>query len=287
MPAIPNVAALADVLSDNTAVTTSFIHKTSHADGGAGDIVDLSMAPGTPKFNAYVGNQAAFTPMIGGGNFGIYTGESEPGKTKYLTHWWMQTMSANNIGTYKILDYIGFYPLIDMDSTDQQDLDNTVPATRHLDGQGLRLMLVTTTPSTANADVSISYTNQAGTPGRVVNFSVGVSAFAGNIFTAQAATFSANKRCPYLPLANGDTGVRSVESITLAASAGGFAALVLVRPIAHLNLLENATVTELSMLRERGRPIAVADDAYLNLVNDASGSITPAVLRGGITIARL
>lgn len=287
MPAIPNVAALATVLADNSAVTTTFIHKTSHADANTGDIIDLSMAAGIPKFNAYVGNQATFTPLSGAGNFGIYTGESEPGKTKYLTHWWMQTMSANNIGTYKILDYIGFYPLIDMDSTDEQVMDNTTPATRHLDGVGLRLMLVTTTPSTANADIAISYTNQAGTPGQVVNFSVGISAFTGNIFTAQEPTFGAGKRAPYLPLANGDTGVRSVQSVTLAAAAGGFAALVLVKPLAHLNLLESPTVTELSMIRERGRPIPIADDAYLNLVNDASGSVTPAVLRGGITIARL
>lgn len=287
MSAIANIAELADVLSENSRVHTQFIHKTSHADANTGDIIDLSMAPGTPKFNAYVGNQASFTPLIGSGNFGIYTGESEPGRTKYLTHWWLQTMSANNTGTYKILDYVGFYPLIDMDSTDEQLLDNSTPLPRNTDGRGLRMMLVTTTPSTADANISIKYTNQDGVSGQIVNASVGVSGFAGNIFTAQGPTFGANKRAPYLPLANGDTGVRLVESVTLASSAGGFAALVLVRPLAHINLIESPTVTELSMLRERGRPIAIADDAYLNLVNDASGSITPAVLRGGITIARI
>jgi hypothetical protein len=280
-------AQLGKILGDNSRVHTQFIHKTSHADGGAGDFIDLSMAAGTPKFNAYVGDQAAFTPMQGSGNFGIYTGEAEPGRTKYLTHWWLQTMSANNIpGTFHMLDYIGFYPLIDLDSTDVQELENLVPLTRHTDGKGLRLMLVITTPSASNADFTVSYTNELGVVGRIASGSVGVGAFTGNIITATESTFAAGKRGPFLALANGDTGVQSVQSITFAASAGGFAALVLVRPLAELTLLESPTVTESDLLMKSGRVVDIADDAYLNMIFTTGGSITPAILRGGITVAR-
>lgn len=284
--AFANVSELADVLAANTRVHMQFIHKTTHADGASGNVIDLSMAAGNPKYNAYVGDQTTFTPMQGDGNFGIYTGEAEPGRTKYLTHWWLQTMSANNVGTFFLLDYVGFYPLIDFDSTDQQDLDNTATPTRNQDGAGLRMMLVTTTPSAQNADFTVSYTNQAGVAGRTITCSAGVAAFTGNIITGVTGTYVAGACGPFLPLAEGDTGVRSVQSITFAASAGGFGALVLVRPIEQLTLLENATVTELDLLLNRGRVAPIADDAYLNMIAHINGSVTPAVLRGGITIAR-
>lgn len=280
-------AQLAQVLSDNSRVHTQFIHKTSHADGNAGDFIDLSMAAGNPKFNAYVGDQGAFTPMSGTGNFGIYTGEGESGRSKYLSHWWLQTMSANNIpGTFHLLDYVGFYALVDLDSTDVQEMENLVPPTRNTDGNGLRLMFVTTTPSTSNADFTISYTNELGVAGRIATGSTGVSAFAGNIITSTEATFGAGKRGPFLALQNGDNGVRSVQSVTFAAAAGGFAALVLVRPLAQLVLLESPTVTETDFLREMGRVVEIADDAYINMIFTTGGSITPAILRGGITVAR-
>lgn len=284
---ITGVAQLAKVLADNSRVHTQFIHKTSHADGNSGDFIDLSMAAGNPKFNAYVGDQAAFTPMVGSGNFGIYTGEAEAGRSKYLTHWWLQTMSGNNIpGTFLMLDYVGFYALIDLDLTDLQEMENLVPPTRNADGNGLRLMLVTTTPSTAIADFTISYTNELGISGRIATGSTGVASFAGNIVTSAEIPYVAGKRGPFIALANGDNGVRSVESVTFAAAAGGFAALVLVRPLAQLVLLESPTVTETDFLRETGGVTEIANDAYVNMIFTTGGSITPAILRGGITVAQ-
>ena len=35
--------------------------------------MDLSMAGGMPKYNAYVGDQNTFTSMVGASNFGINT----------------------------------------------------------------------------------------------------------------------------------------------------------------------------------------------------------------------
>jgi hypothetical protein len=285
--AFRNVAELAQVLADNSRVHQQFIHKSSHADGGAGDFVDLSMAAGTPKYNAYVGNQGVFTPLVADGNFGIYTGAAEAGRKKYLTQFWLQTLSANNIpGTYWLLDYVGFYPLIDLDDTAEQILENPVAPTRHATGAGLRLMLVTTTPSIASSNFTLLYTNQEGTPGRTLTAASGIGSYTGNIIANPNPNFAANGRGPFLQLANGDTGVRSVQSLTMAASAGGFAALVLVKPIAQLTLLESPTVTELDLLALRGAVPEIADDAYLNLIFTSSGSITPAVLRGGITIVR-
>lgn len=285
---ISRVSELAKVLADNSRVHTQFIYKTSHADGINGDVIDLSMAAGNPKFNAYVGDQTSFTPLTGSGNNGIYTGAAESGRTKYLTHWWLQTVSANNVpSTYQLLDYVGFYPLVDLDSTDIQEMDNTQTLSRHTTGEGLRMMLVVTTPSALDANFTISYTNEQGVAGRTSSGSLGVSAFTGNIRTATESTFAVGKISPFLALQDGDKGVRSIESFTMASSAGGFAVLVLVKPLAQMTLLESPTVTETDFLVDQARVIEIDDSAYLNMIFQTGSSITPAVLRGGITVARI
>lgn len=284
---IPNVASLAQVLADNSRVHEQFIYKTTHADGSSGDGVDMSMAAGTPKYNAYVGDQGRFTPMSGAGNFGIYTGASETGRSKYLARLALQTMSANNVGTFILADYLGFYALVDLDDTAEQVLENDQVPTRYADGAGVRMMFVTTTPSTGTANITVSYTNQNGVAGRIATSSLGTGLAAGSIVTAPVGTFTANMRGPWLGLADGDTGVRSVQSVTLNQSMGGFGALVLVKPIEQINLIESPTVAEITPLVHRGRIPKIADDAYLNFIFRASGSITPAVLAGSLTIVRM
>jgi hypothetical protein len=287
--AIIGTSQLAQVLSDNTSVHTQFIHKTGQPAAAAGVASDLSMAAGIPKFNAYVGDQGAFTPLIGSANAGIYTGEAESGKTKYLTHWWLSTQGANTPCTVWMCDYVGFYPLIDMDSTDLQELENVQTIPRYTDGNGLRIMIVQTITAANIADFVITYTNEKGVAGRTITCALGATTVSGNISHAPEATFLSNKRCIFLPLQDDDQGVRSIQSIQFLGNAGGFGAIVLVKPLCQTTLLEQNTICELDLLRETGRAIDIEDDAYLNMImcRGDSGSLASAVLRGGITVARI
>lgn len=261
----------------------SFIHKSGHTAAAAGyRYIDLSMAAGTPKYNAYAGDATAFTPLSGVGNSGIYCGGDVSPYSKHLSKLGIQSMSANSApAEYWLCDYLGFYALVDMDSTDQQDMDNTLSLTRYTSGEGVRIMLVSTTPQTASVRVDISYTNQDGVSGRVAS----TYTFANNtgvITCGVAAGGALSTQQWFAPLADGDSGVRSIESVTCLGSAGGFCAAVLVRPLAFIQQREVNTITEVSYITERPGAPRIYDGAYLNLLAHFGGNAASAVLRGYI-----
>lgn len=108
----------------------------------------------------------------------------------------------------------------------------TAALTRYTNGEGVMAgIIIHATVGSTGTTVTISYTNQAGTPGRT---SVATT-FGGTGFREAGALIT-------IPLAAGDTGVRSVESVTVAAttaSAGNFG-VCLFKPLAMLSM-ENTT----------------------------------------------
>lgn len=84
---------------------------------------------------------------------------------------------------------------------------NSAALSRYTDGAGIELFLewYTATGGTAST-VTISYTNSAGTAGRIATATLQASPAIGTMQN--------------IPLQNGDTGVRSVQSVTLSAGTG-------------------------------------------------------------------
>lgn len=128
---------------------------------------DVSMAPGSPKANYFLGDALAAKTLDG--TYGIYHGS--PITTdgfKFLHKFMVGCVSANVIpATFLLCDYLLYYPLIDMDVTDTQAFDNTVPITRYTDGEGVKAFLVATNPYVGGQLFRITYTNQNGEAGRV------------------------------------------------------------------------------------------------------------------------
>jgi len=283
----PNVASLADAMETTGANWLSFFHKTgSPALPAAGWSADLSMAAGTPRYNAYVGTQAEGTPIVGSGNNGIYAPGVNAGQTLHVVEAAIGVPSATFApATFWLCDYLYAYPLMDLDSTDFQAMDNGVaPVPRYADGVGVNIMVVTTTPQTAVAQMNLTYTNEAGATGRTSTIWTGVSNV-GNIQGAQAASGAAGSMGPFVPLASGDRGVQAVEGIQMLASGGGFAAVVLVRPLLKLHVRENATVAEVSyLINDRTLP-RVLPGAYLNWVYTSGVAAVSSVVRGHVRFA--
>jgi hypothetical protein len=70
---------------NNNQVWRQHWHKTaSPVTTGSGFWLDLSMAAGTPKYNPYVGDALAYTPLVGGSNNGINAGL---GGDSYITRY--------------------------------------------------------------------------------------------------------------------------------------------------------------------------------------------------------
>ena len=264
----------------------SWFHKTgSPALVSAGQWADLSMAAGTPKYNAYPGTQGAFTPLSGLGNDGLYHGGNVAPLSKHIRQIALNTTSATFApARFMLCDYLGFYALTDMDSTDQQDMDNSLTLPRYSNGNGVQVMLVTTTPQTSSVRVNVGYTNQSGVSGRVATIYTTASN-TGMIQGAQASGGAAGSTSPFIPLQSGDTGVLKIDYVTCLGSGGGFCAVVLARPLAPFVLREQNTVVEIDFVTERPSLPQVQDGAYLNFIFTSGVAAISSLIRGQVSFS--
>jgi hypothetical protein len=246
----------------------SYFFKTAIVSPGvAGKWVDCSQSTGIPKYNAYAGGATEATQLFNSGNAGIFTGANNT-TPKYLQRWQAYYTGTAPVPSYLTLcDYLMFYPLIDCDDDTQQDMTNPVSLPRYTDGNGVKMMLVGSVAGIANATVTVTYTNQAGVSGRqsvstyIIPSATGV--ICSNSAIAAGNTVSAT---PFLPLADGDSGVRSVESVQFSTPAGGFCTLVLVKPLASLPVYEASVPSEKTFGPEFFQFPEIKPNAYLNLI---------------------
>lgn len=108
----------------------------------------------------------------------------------------------------------------------------TAALTRHTSGEGVIAgIVIYTTLGTTATTITISYTNQAGTSGQTST----ATTFGGTGFREAAILIP-------IPLQAGDTGVRSVESVTVTATTGtaGNFGVCMFKPLAMISL-ESAT----------------------------------------------
>lgn len=244
--------------------------------------VDLSMTPGNPLPNYY-----ASAPLVAAtldGFRGIFHGDAKAPAEKFLTELMLISPTAGFLGEFRLLDYVLYYPFVDLDDTDTQVMDNSVTLPRYTDGEGLRAMLVVTNPTTGGGSFTFDYVNQDGVQVTAPTQSYGVaSANAGMLATSEVATAAGGQE--FLRLANGDTGMRSVVSFTNLVSNGGLAALVLVKPLASALIAEASTPAEFSMLGPAMRPPRIYDGAFLNLICRCAASLASGTLAGRAAFA--
>lgn len=230
---------------------------------------DISMSSGNPRPNFYAATPLAADTL--NGNFGIYHGQNVSPKTKHLS----KITLSNNITTigainnFILCDYLMYYPFIDGDSTDLQNLDNTsATLPRYTDGVGVYAMLVAQGSYTGGQLVTITYTNSDGVSGRVTSsFLTNTATFTASVLSSNTgATASRVYAWPFLPLVGTDKGIQSVQDITFSAPIGGVHAIVLVKPIANLTTYGVANTTEKEFLLDMANMPRIYDGAYLNFL---------------------
>ncbi len=251
-----------------------YVYKpTVPAHGTAGLFIDLNQSAGIPKYNPFAGSALTATPLTGAGNFGIYAGNFISGRSKHLISMQLlQTTVANGPPDYAyLLDYLTFYPLIDADDPTEQLMDNTQPLPRYSDG---KVVIIVQAPMAASAPMTINYTNQDGVSGRTSTHTLVTGIVIGALATGVGSSGATNAANPFFPLANGDTGVRSIESVTMGGSAGGFLCAAIVRPIAQIADYESNVPTEKTFPIFGMYPPEILDGACLNFIVHRGGSAT-------------
>jgi hypothetical protein len=202
---------------------------------------DDSMIGPVPGANLYADAPLGATALTA--SRGLRHWQAHSSHSEHLLEWFVSGAGGSDGPmTFMLNDHILYYPFIDCESGDQQDMDNTVTLPRETTGAGVRAFIVCQQLGTVDGAYEISYTNQAGTSGRVVTGTVRAGAQASQLLTSALTTGAAHN--PWIPLASGDNGIRQIDSITWTTPPGGLAAIVLAKPIASIIQPETTTYTE-------------------------------------------
>jgi len=196
---------------------------------------------------------------------------------KYLLTFGGSVPSITGFSAILLVDLLVAAANINANTTSAQTV-NTAALTRYTDGKGVMMILVVTTAlGTTAANVTISYTNQDGVSGRTTGaIAMTTSAAVNRLQPVVANAF-------FIPLQAGDTGVRSVETITFSAAMGaGVLDLYLFKPLVIIPTIAVNTFVE--------RDSTVQIDGLLQLPkgSDAQvGCLGCFVLTGGTTTTTL
>jgi hypothetical protein len=253
------LTSMDDIISEitNGKITRADFNKiTGAAAYVAGRWYDFSALNGFPVANNYPGTALTWRTCdetTGNGTeiFGLPHGGNVAPDTKHMMNVAAVTAIATGVpGVLMLVDMQGYYPGINMNTASAQTLLGT-PSLRYTDGAGCRAFLTvrTTTGATAH-NLSMSYTNSALTAGRTLPVTVSCTASAITPHITHSGIAS-NNYGPFLPMASGDTGISSVQSVQLsAASLAGTAALVIARPLLSLPITALGVMSERDLLNQ-------------------------------------
>lgn len=232
---------------------------------------DLSMSPGTPLPQYYAASPLVAQQLKRSSDGGLNHGSSvsSGGYQKYLKRFLIMGDSAFGVPMpYLIMDYLLYYPFVDMGTTDEQIMDNTLSLSRYADGVGVQMMAVSVASGTGLAPkFTVNYTNSDGVSGRTSQVVTLTSAVAnGSIITAHHNLATVIGNTPFIGLQGDDKGVRSVQSVTFTSLDVGLFALVLVKPLATGTFYQQTAPSEQEYIVHQSQLPKIYDDAYLNLI---------------------
>lgn len=273
----------------------SSFRKVSATAASAGYWVDLSMATGNPIPNYYVGSALTATSPNDWYKKSIWHGGSVYPEKKYLHKiCFIGTGAAIAPAPFILCDYLLYYPLIDMDSTDEQLFINygpnitdttdpvAAPLPRYQDGFGVKAFIVATNPYIGGQSFQIKYTNSDGISNRTSKISItNISTNIGTIVNSSIA--GTHRYGAFIELQYGDVGIRSVQSITFMASNGGLCVLVLVKPITSFMTINPGAWAEFDFIKNKSSLPRIYDGSFLGLLTMPSATVASIPVIGEIT----
>jgi len=290
MAGFVNTAEYAQAREDGQTWVTQFRKLVASAASVTNAWVDYTYSGGSPSANFY-----ASTPLESAEvetARGIYVPTVAPA-TQFLKNLMVMTASSSATSTANgrqqliLCDYLLYYPFIDTDAVgEEQTLTTAVTIPRYASG---RVMAVAQSAASAIGTFTFNYTNQDGDPKTSPANRTFVVAGGGHLVGAGGAGAS---YYPFLDLAAGDSGVQSIESVTMSVAGGGLMALVIVHPLltAHVqqecrrtttgNLESYGAASEFSSLIHH-QPPRIIDGAVLGMLGCGfSGSLASSTLVG-------
>ena len=139
-------------------------------------------------------------------------------------------------------------------------------------------------PTTGGGSFSFTYINQDGIEqtAPTQSFSTAAANIA-SIITSEQATAAGGQ--PFLRLASGDTGIRSIVTWTNLGASGGLGAVALVKPLTDHVIREINTPSEITLVSMRPGAPRVVDGAYLGLIMNCAATVAAGLLVGRANFA--
>lgn len=233
----------------------------------------LWAAAGQPGAGTYGGTPLAARAVTGATTGAIaFTNPVGPDTLHLLA---MEALSSIAAGTLKLVDRLLDYAGISCTSTSLQTMDNTVTIPRYTTGVGVQMFAeVTTTLGATPQTLTIIYVDQGGAAGTT---------------TLSPVVSSAANRIPqlgfFIPLAAGDTGIRSITSVQFGGSMGaGVLNMTLCRPFPTIPIQIASMMVERNCVLHTPRLQQVVDNAALTLLimaaTTSSGNINGSLTAG-------
>jgi hypothetical protein len=243
---------------------------------------DLSMSPGTPAPNYYIGVPYTATALARSSDGGFNHGPNVSPLTKYFHKFMAMTQTATAVPLPLIvMDYLMFYPFIEQ-SDGTASMTNSITLPRYPTGAGVQIMPVLTNAQAGGTTFSFGYTNSAGVAGRTTaTVTANSQTVAGTLINTSAAT--AAGRGPFVPLQAGDSGVRSIESVTITGSDIGLFAAVLVKPLLTTMIYDITAPVETDLIIDKNVVPTIVDDAFLSAICLPSGTVASSAIQGEIS----
>lgn len=259
--------------------------KTPSQTGSSGVWFDLSMSPGNPPAQYYIGSILSATVLARSTDGGFQHGANVTPALKYLRSVTAMTATSTALPMPLILcDYLLCYPFVDMSVTDQQDMTNTNSLTRYTTGEGVQVMAILTNAGIGGQSFFFTYTNSAGVSGRVSDIVlISTATSPGSVITSNVNTFG-NSGNPFIGLQSGDRGVRSIQSVTMLGADVGLFALVLVKPLLWTQVFEITAPYEKDALSVGSEIPRIYDDAFLGMLALPRGALNATALVGDIKV---
>lgn len=218
---------------------------------------------------------------------------------QYLHRWSAMSAAASATSTTNqnqalyLLDYLLYYPFVDMDAAgEDQVMTQTEALTRYTDGVGVQMMVVAQSPTVGGGRFSITYTDADDVQRTTESLYCAAAQSAGALVTAVGAAAGV---APFVPLNAGVRGVKRVDSVNFSVANGGLCAIALVRPLQTMWLREGSRRTttgtiesfgdavEHEAMRTRGGLVEIKDGSFLGIIGaGAAGSLASSVLVGTV-----
>jgi len=257
--------------------------KTPSQTTTAGLWYDLALSPGNPAPKYYFDAPPYIAKAIyQSSDGGIFHGANVAPSQKYLRKITAFSTAATALPMRMYLcDYLLYYPSIDDGTTDVQELNNTVTLPRYTDGKGVQVMAVSVAGRTGGSSFYFTYTNSDNVSGRVSQtvFQNSANAIGTILNSANNNNITAGA---FIGLQPGDSGVKSIQSVTMLTPDVGLFALVLVKPIATTLIRGIDAPVEIDFLVHKSEMPQIYDDAFLNFICLPNGSLAATALIGNL-----